>query len=171
MQEQSLEQSEATSHQNIYNEIYWPLLPERRKNCKLKFMYKVMHHCAPPYLTDLIPNRVRDIVDHNLRNKDDFRNNRRRTEKYKHSIFMDGIRLWNNLPGDIKDLDSSLLRTLAKEAMFLVALVSLPVCLFVTSLAKEVMFLIALISLSVCLFVCLCLSVDNITQKVMNGFG
>ena len=43
----------------------------------------------------------------------------------------------------------------------------------VTSLAKEVMFLAALVSLSVCLFVCLfvCLSVDNITQKVMNGLG
>ena len=95
-----------TSHQNIYNEICWPLLSERRKNCKLKFMYKVMYHCAPPYLTNLIPNCVRDIVDHNLRNKDDFRNNRPRTEKYKHSIFMDGIRLWNNLPDDVKDLDS-----------------------------------------------------------------
>ena len=31
------------------------------------------------------------------------------------------------------------------------------------------MFLVALVSLSVCLFVCL--SVDNITQKVMNGLG
>ena len=40
---------------------------------------------------------------------------------------------------------------------------------FITSLAKEVMFLVALVSLSVCLFVCL--SVDNITQKVMNGLG
>ena len=39
----------------------------------------------------------------------------------------------------------------------------------ITSLAKEVMFLVALVSLSVCLFVCL--SVDNITQKVMNGLG
>ena len=43
--------------------------------------------------------------------------------------------------------------------MFLVALVSLSICLFiclfVTSLAKEVMFLVALVSLSVCLFVCL----------------
>ena len=39
----------------------------------------------------------------------------------------------------------------------------------VTSLAKEAMFLVAL----VCLFVCLsvCLSVDNFTQKVMNGLG
>ena len=35
----------------------------------------------------------------------------------------------------------------------------------ITSLAKEVMFLVALVSLSVCL------SVDNITQKVMNGLG
>ena len=41
-----------------------------------------MHHCAPPYLTDIIPNCVRDAVDHDLRNKDDFRNNRpSRTEK------------------------------------------------------------------------------------------
>ena len=35
----------------------------------------------------------------------------------------------------------------------------------ITSLAKEVMFLVALVSLSVCL------SVDNITQNVMNGLG
>ena len=35
----------------------------------------------------------------------------------------------------------------------------------ITSLSKEVMFLVVL----VCLFVCL--SVDNITQKVMNGIG
>ena len=34
-----------------------------------------------------------------------------------------------------------------------------------TSLAKEVMFLLALVCLSVCLFV------DNIIQKVMNGLG
>ena len=67
-----------------------------------------MHHCAPPSLTDLIPNHVRDIyvVDHNLQNKDDLRNNCPRTEKYKHSIFMDGIMLRNNLPDGIKDLDS-----------------------------------------------------------------
>ena len=39
--------------------------------------------------------------------------------------------------------------------------------LFITSLAKEVMFLVALVNLPVCLFVCL--SVDNITQTVMNG--
>ena len=37
--------------------------------------------------------------------------------------------------------------------------------MLIASLAKEVMFLVAL----VCLFVCL--SVDNITQKVMNGLG
>ena len=41
-----------------------------------------------------------------------------------------------------------------------------------TSLAKEVIFLVALVSLSVC-SVCLsvCLSVDNITQNVMSGLG
>ena len=37
----------------------------------------------------------------------------------------------------------------------------------ITSLTKEVIFLVALVCLSVCLFVCL--SVDTITQKGMNG--
>ena len=44
-----------------------------------------------------------------------------------------------------------IITSLAKEVMF--------------TLAKEVMFLVAL----VCLFVCLL--VDNITQKVINGLG
>ena len=40
---------------------------------------------------------------------------------------------------------------------------------FITSLAKEVMFLVALVSSSVYLFVCL--SVDNITQKSYERIG
>ena len=38
----------------------------------------------------------------------------------------------------------------------------------VASLAKVIMFLVALVCLSVCLF---CLFVDNITPKIMNGLG
>ena len=47
----------------------------------------------------------------------------------------------------------------------------MPLCKFsiFTSLAKEVMVLVAFIGLSVCLSVCLFM--DNITQKVMNGLG
>ena len=55
-----------------------------------------------------------------------------------------------------------------RDAAFLRSLFPLLIKFFhflVTSLANEVMFLVAL----VCLFVCL--SVDNITQKVMNGLG
>ena len=46
--------------------------------------------------------------NHSLQNKDDLRNNCPRTEKFNHSIFMDGVRfrLWNNLPDGIKDFDS-----------------------------------------------------------------
>ena len=39
------------------------------------------------------------------------------------------------------------------------------ITILITSLGKEVTFLLALVCLSVCL------SVDNITQKVMNGLG
>ena len=46
---------------------------------------------------------------------------------------------------------------------------TIKICLIITSLAKEVMFLVALVCLFVCLFVYL--FVDNITQKVMNGLG
>ena len=54
-----------------------------------------------------------------------------------------------------------IITSLAKEVMF----TSLAKEVMFTSLAKGVMFLVAL----VCLFVCLL--VDNITQKAMNGLG
>ena len=44
--------------------------------------------------------------------------------------------------------------------MYQAATTTLPIEALITSLAKEVMFLVALVSLSVCL------SVDNITQKL-----
>ena len=107
-----------TSHQIICNEVGWPMLSERQKNRKLKFMYKVMHHCAPQYLTNLIPTRVRDTVNHNLRNKADLRSNRCKTEKFKHCTFMDSVRLWNKLPDDFKEINSfaSFCRTIKLSA-------------------------------------------------------
>ena len=65
-----------------------------------------MDQCAPQYLIDLISARVRDTVNHNLRNKADLRPNRCRTEKFKHSTFVDGVRLWTDLPDDFKEIDS-----------------------------------------------------------------
>ena len=71
------------------------------------------------------------------------------------------------LAGDVaKSIKYSIAIPVVQYLLFLIYL-SIYVC--ISSFAKEVMFLVALVCLSVCLFVCL--SEDNITQKVMNGLG
>ena len=44
---------------------------------------------------DLVPAKIKDTVNHNLRNKEDYRDIRARIDKYKDSVIVDGIRLWN----------------------------------------------------------------------------
>jgi len=91
-----------TSHQLIYNETEWPLLSDRRYEQKLKFMYKLVHGIAPSYLTELLPDKISNTVEHDIRNRDDFRTAYARTTKFKNSIINDSVRLWNDLSNDLK---------------------------------------------------------------------
>ena len=66
-------------------------------------MCKVLHHCDPQPLEPTFPNcHVRDIVDHDLRNKDMFLGII--ILGLRHRLFMDGIGLWNDpdVPDDIE---------------------------------------------------------------------
>ena len=71
--------------------------------------------------------------------------------------------------GEVNVLQTSLVIIIIVVVAVVVVVIIIIIIIIITSLAKEVMFLVELVSLSVCLFVCL--SVDNITQKVMNGLG
>ena len=66
-------------------------------------MHKIIHHTAPDYLIQLLPNAVSMNTHYNLRNSEDLQQFTFRTEKFKNSLFPDCVRKWNALETNIKD--------------------------------------------------------------------
>ena len=58
------------SANSLYTETGWETLAERRKNKKLTLMYKIINNDAPSYLTSLLPHRVNEISNYNLRDNE-----------------------------------------------------------------------------------------------------
>jgi len=54
------------------------------------------------YLTELLPDKISDTVECDVRNRDYFRTAYARTTKFQNSVINDGVRLWNNLSNDLK---------------------------------------------------------------------
>ena len=93
-----------TCHKSLYREIGWPTLKERRKESKLKFMFKIVNGVAPDYLCDLLPPTEDTISNYNLRNGHKFRAAKTRTSQFQKSIFNNCIKLWNDLDQEIKSI-------------------------------------------------------------------
>ena len=91
-----------THHQFIHDELKWVSLRDRREYFKLCFMHKVIHHTAPDYLIQLLPNAVNVDTHYNLRNSEDLQQFTFRTEKFKNSLFPDCVRKWNSLDTNVK---------------------------------------------------------------------
>ena len=62
----------STSLYNLFRELGWLTLSERRKYQKLVLAYKITHDMVPQYLSSLFPQNVGNSVSYNLRNNDDF---------------------------------------------------------------------------------------------------
>ena len=60
------------SQNSLYYETGWDTPADRRKNKKLNLMYKITNNEAPSYLSDLLPNRVNEVGNYNLRNSDNY---------------------------------------------------------------------------------------------------
>ena len=56
---------------------------------------------------DLIPSKIYAIAEHNVRNKEDIKDTHAATDKYKDSAIVDGVRLWNELSDDLKQVDNT----------------------------------------------------------------
>ena len=95
----------SVSLDRLYKEISWSSLSERRTYQKLLLAYKIKTHQTPGYLSDLFPNML-ESVPYNLRNPFDFTVINRRTELFSKSFVPSAISLWNNLPNNIKELNS-----------------------------------------------------------------
>ena len=102
---------------NIYREIGWLSLDNRRKYQKIILVYKIINGLTPNYLTDIFPRQVNNRTDYTLRNANDFDLIACRTELFAKSFFPSAVSLWNELPQDLKSIESislfesSILRT------------------------------------------------------------
>ena len=89
-----------TSHIRLLQELGWPTLANRRKYFKLILFYKMTHDLTPPYLSNLLPL---PNFGRATRHSRPIRTIQCRTIRYDSSFLPDTIKLWNNLPTDIRD--------------------------------------------------------------------
>ena len=95
-----------TSHEKLYEESGFSSLKERRKRHKLIQFYKMINQICPNYLTDLLPLLMLEQNPYHRRRPLERLVPRTRTELYNNSFLPSTTRLWNNLPDDIKAIDS-----------------------------------------------------------------
>lgn len=90
----------------LYKEVGWLSLTDRRKYQKLIYTYNIINGLAPDYLTSIYPNAVSNRSHYPLRNALDIDIIARRTEIFAQSFIPSSVNLWNNLPPDIKSIQS-----------------------------------------------------------------
>ena len=74
---------------NLFKELSWETLSQRRENRRILMFSDIVHHRSPTYLQDLLPGSVKSRSGHryNLRNSDLMDTFSCRTETFKSSFF------------------------------------------------------------------------------------
>lgn len=98
----------SVSIQNLLNEIGWVSLADRRKIQKLILLFKYKNGELPGYLSEIMPNTVRDTNNYNLRNREDYSTVVRRLQIYANSVIPSSVKLWNELSPEIRNASSLL---------------------------------------------------------------
>ena len=88
----------------LLNELGWPTLATRRKYFKLILFYKMVNRLTPAYLSDLVPFDVQPTV--NVRNRRSLRQIKFTSNRFGNSFLPSAIKLWNDLPDDIRQSTS-----------------------------------------------------------------
>ena len=91
---------------DLYKEIGWLTLHNRRKYQKLVLIYKIVNGHTPQYLNDIFPLNVNARTNYLLRNANDIDLVACRTELMTKSFIPSAVTLWNDLSDDIKSLQS-----------------------------------------------------------------
>jgi hypothetical protein len=89
---------------NILADLNWDKLVDRRKRQKLLLMFKIINKQAPQYLIDLFENRQPSYALRNIQNK--LALPKPRTEYLKRSFMYHGAKLWNDLPEELRALET-----------------------------------------------------------------
>ena len=75
----------------LYQECGWQTLQERRRNQKLKLMYKAVNGMVPSYISDLIPPTVANVSRYELRNSENISRIPIRTSTFSKSCIPSAI--------------------------------------------------------------------------------
>ena len=96
-----------TSHDNMYRELGWQTLSQRRQINKLVKMHAIVNKCAPNYLVNTL-NQFK--IPHNKATRSQSLNNfqtpRCRTSLYQNSFVISSILMWNHLNPSLRSLPS-----------------------------------------------------------------
>ena len=95
-----------TSHASllsIYKETGWGKLSVRPEKRKLSLFYDIVSGRSPDYLQDLLLITVGQTNNYNLGNSENFTIPPGRLSLYQSSFFPSTIRLWNNLPTNLRN--------------------------------------------------------------------
>lgn len=95
-----------SSRQNLYNELGWETLSDRRKKHKVTLMYKILNNYTPKYLYDMVEQCLPVSHNYSLRNNNLFHIPITRTVAYYNSFLPSTVKLWNTLPNSLKSATS-----------------------------------------------------------------
>ena len=87
----------------LYNETSWESLETRRSKHKMCLFYKMNNSISPNYLSSLVPQSVETTTHYSLRDATNIRQPLTRTQLYYNSFIPSSIRLWNDLPSEMRE--------------------------------------------------------------------
>jgi hypothetical protein len=91
-----------TSIRILLQECGWETLEERRNKHKILLFHKMVNKTVPEYLSNLVPSSFGQTHQYSTRNHSNLVHVHSRTAYYKNSFLPSTIRLWNELPANIK---------------------------------------------------------------------
>ena len=91
---------------DLYREIGWETLGQRRRKHKLILFYKMINGLCPPYLCSLVPDTVGARTAYSLRNADQLQTVQTRTVLYSNSFLPSVVNEWSMLCDEAKASDT-----------------------------------------------------------------
>ena len=94
--------TKSVSISNLYKELGWDTLGQRREKHRLIQYFKMFHTQTPQYLSNLIPQPVMNRSTYDLRNNTNLDIPLVNSDLYKNSFVPATTHLWNGIPQDIR---------------------------------------------------------------------
>lgn len=94
-----------TPRELMLNALKWMSISQRIKYNAFVMIYKMMNGLLPKYLCDKL-TFARQIHNIETRQRNHLRTTRCNTKFAERNIFIDGVRLFNKLPNNIKEMRS-----------------------------------------------------------------